>query len=216
MKLSSLNKGLIGHWKFNGNANDITPYNNNGTVVGATLTTDRYNNANKSYSFNGTSNNIALLKEPFTATNATYTVSFWAKWGNATSRRTIISWGQVGSRFYVSHQADVNNKIVIGHGSLTIIPDVAYNPTEGVWDCWTISNELYTTKFYKNGTLISTITHADTGAISAGFPIRIAQQYQEFGEFFAGSLDDMRIYNRALSATEVTQLYNTYGGDYVC
>jgi hypothetical protein len=216
MKISSLNKGLIGHWKFDGNAKDNTPYNNNGTVVGATLTTDRYNGSNKAYSFNGTSSNIALLRELFTASNATYTVSFWAKWGNATARRTVLSWGNLGARFFVSHQADVNGKLVIGHGNSTIIPDVAYGPTEGVWDFWTISNELYTTKFYKNGSLINTVTHTDTGIISTGFPIRIGQQYQAFGEYFTGSLDDVRIYNRILTATEVTQLYNIYGGDYLC
>ena len=47
--------GLVGYWGFNGNANDESGNGNNGTVNGATLTTDRNGNANSAYSFNGTS-----------------------------------------------------------------------------------------------------------------------------------------------------------------
>jgi len=52
--------GLISYWPFNGNANDVSGNNHNGTVNGATLTTDRFGNTNKAYSFNGTNNNIVV------------------------------------------------------------------------------------------------------------------------------------------------------------
>ena len=45
--------GLVGWWPFNGNANDESGNGNNGTVNGATLTTDRFGNADKAYSFDG-------------------------------------------------------------------------------------------------------------------------------------------------------------------
>ena len=45
--------GLVGYWGFNGNANDQSGNGNNGTVNGATLTTDRNGNANSAYSFDG-------------------------------------------------------------------------------------------------------------------------------------------------------------------
>ena len=44
--------GLIGYWPFNGNANDQSGNNLNGTVTGASLTADRNGNANSAYSFN--------------------------------------------------------------------------------------------------------------------------------------------------------------------
>jgi len=53
--------GLVGWWPFNGNANDLSGNNNNGTVNGATLTADRYGNANKAYNFNGINNYIEVL-----------------------------------------------------------------------------------------------------------------------------------------------------------
>ena len=52
--------GLVGWWPFNGNANDESGNNNNGTVNGATLTTDRIGIANSAYSFDGKSNNIII------------------------------------------------------------------------------------------------------------------------------------------------------------
>jgi hypothetical protein len=52
--------GLVGWWPFNGNANDESGNGNNGTVNGATLTTDRFGVANKAYSFDGVSNKIVL------------------------------------------------------------------------------------------------------------------------------------------------------------
>jgi hypothetical protein len=45
--------GLVGWWPFNGNANDESGNGNNGTVNGATLTSDRNGNANKAYNFDG-------------------------------------------------------------------------------------------------------------------------------------------------------------------
>jgi hypothetical protein len=50
--------GLVGWWPFNGNANDESGNGNNGTVNGATLTTDRFGNANSAYDFDGVSNYI--------------------------------------------------------------------------------------------------------------------------------------------------------------
>ena len=52
----NLDSGLVAHYPFNGNANDESGNGNDGTVNGATLTTDRFGNANKAYSFDGVSN----------------------------------------------------------------------------------------------------------------------------------------------------------------
>ena len=52
----NLDSGLVTYYSFNGNANDESVNGNNGTVNGATLTTDRFGNANKAYSFDGVKN----------------------------------------------------------------------------------------------------------------------------------------------------------------
>ena len=52
--------GLIGWWPFNGNANDESGNGNNGSVNGATLSIDRFGNANRAYSFDGITNEIIV------------------------------------------------------------------------------------------------------------------------------------------------------------
>jgi hypothetical protein len=53
MKISSLQKGLVGHWTMSQDSlkgsllADKTPYENDGTIYGATFTTDRKGQANK-------------------------------------------------------------------------------------------------------------------------------------------------------------------------
>ena len=54
-----LKKGLVAYYPFSGNANDKSGNGNNGTVYGASLTTDRNGELNRAYSFNGES----LLKD---------------------------------------------------------------------------------------------------------------------------------------------------------
>ena len=60
--LGALNDGLIAWYDFTGNANDASTNGNNGTVVGAQLTTDRNNVPNQAYSFNGSSDYINIGK----------------------------------------------------------------------------------------------------------------------------------------------------------
>jgi hypothetical protein len=58
---STLAQGLVADYPFNGNANDSSGNGNNGTVHGATLAPDRFNNPNSAYSFNrGTTDYISV------------------------------------------------------------------------------------------------------------------------------------------------------------
>ena len=67
---------LLAYYPFNGNANDAAG-TLNGTVAGATLTTDRFQSANSAYSFNGTGNNINLGNSAVIRPTTALTVSFW-------------------------------------------------------------------------------------------------------------------------------------------
>ena len=51
----NIDSGCVANYPFNGNAEDISGNGNNGTVYGATLTTDRFGNPNSAYNFNGSS-----------------------------------------------------------------------------------------------------------------------------------------------------------------
>jgi hypothetical protein len=78
--------GLVGWWPFNGNANDESGNGNNGTVNGATLTTDRFGVANKAYSFDGVDDWFDVSMNQ----NNAFAVSIWVNYNVFTS--TGIIW----------------------------------------------------------------------------------------------------------------------------
>ena len=72
--------GLVGWWPFNGNANDESGNGNNGTVNGATLTSDRNGNSNSAYYFSGAGcgTRIDLNLNTSSISNSNeYTISIW-------------------------------------------------------------------------------------------------------------------------------------------
>ena len=72
-------KGLVGYWPFNGNANDESGNGYHGTVLGASLKTDRFGNSNSCYEFSGStqpgSNNTVVTNDNVISVN-NYIVTF--------------------------------------------------------------------------------------------------------------------------------------------
>lgn len=66
--------GLVGWWPFNGNANDESGNGNNGTVNGATLTSDRFGNTGKAYDFDGADDYLDFTN---TSSIINFSCSFW-------------------------------------------------------------------------------------------------------------------------------------------
>ena len=85
--------GLVGWWPFNGNANDESGNGNNGTVNGATLTSDINNISNQAYSFDGVNDFISIGN--LTVINGNNSRSFvaWVKINPAQNGGVIISQG---------------------------------------------------------------------------------------------------------------------------
>ena len=73
----NLDSGLVGYWPFNGNANDESVNGNNGTVNGATLTTDRFGNGNSAYSFDGSNTYIDVSDNNSLDLTSAFTLSVW-------------------------------------------------------------------------------------------------------------------------------------------
>jgi hypothetical protein len=75
--LAGLSDGLVAYYPFNGNANDASGNGNNGIVVGATLTADRFGNPNSAYSFNGTSDYIRVPNSSSLQLTNDFTLTAW-------------------------------------------------------------------------------------------------------------------------------------------
>ncbi|MPN08047.1 hypothetical protein SDC9_155323 [bioreactor metagenome] len=61
---------------------------------------------------------------------------------------------------------------------------------------------------YKNGTYVRGATNYTSGYASAIGTASLRIATRDFGSYFEGAFDDLRIYNRVLTAGEIRTLYN--------
>jgi hypothetical protein len=223
--------GLVGYWPFNGNANDESGSGNNGTVNGATLTTDRFGVANKAYSFiNG--NNIETSYFPTNVTQVTYSAWFKTLSGgcligsnssNNVSNLTLTihtnstSTGNQGTALWVVDRANSSVGWMSQPPTNPLYNDNIWHHMVGVFNC-SSGNVIQPSNLilYVDGQIISTISQNVNPSVS---PINIFSNIvfgynqrwisQGFDGRFIGSLDDIGIWNRALSDCEIADLYNS-------
>ncbi|WP_243347464.1 LamG-like jellyroll fold domain-containing protein [Parabacteroides sp. FAFU027] len=205
-------KGLIGCWSFNGNANDESNSNVNGTVYGATLVKDRFGNPNRAYSFDGVNDYIWI---GYGLRPSIISVSFWFISNSKTSTMSMIRDRLNGYGFVMnatSSDGDVpfHNFCFYGTGgSCSNLVQTKCN--DSIWHHGAMTYDGYTLNTYLDNNLVATST--GTGYNALYFPyqysngLAFGRDGDSDGHYFKGALDDIRIYNRALSKTEVEALY---------
>jgi hypothetical protein len=205
---SNLQQGLVGYWPFCGNANDESGNGNDGVVNGATLTEDRFGNANAAYGFTNQSV-IEVAHNPSLTFNETqdFTVSFWHNKANESSPQHFMGKRGPGAPVFNWQFACETDETSFGTG---IGPGQYGGAIYGVGqpiNVWqhltgTFSNSIWT--LYENGVPVAStelLPSPDNEAMltfgnSGGF------------ESYIGSLDDIGIWNRALTPEEVQELYS--------
>lgn len=114
----ALFENLVGYWDFRGDASDVSGKGNDGTVNGATLTTDHLWNADSAYSFDGNDDYIktgSLGNFGSWAELASYL--FWFK-HTTTNANKVIAWVQYSSNaipfeLKINHDTTGNFRIYI-------------------------------------------------------------------------------------------------------
>ena len=226
---------LVAFWKFNGNAIDSSGNGHDGQlstgwtgpgnapVDGGTLpklVADRFGRTNMAYDFN----NGATVEVPFNAAfNAqSFTISLWMKRHGTNCNNYFFSlnrWN--GYKF----QLQCNNFLFLTFKGDNGYHDVDSNPGVVPDETWTQVAVSYTNgamKFYINGSLVKTADVTGT-PVTLGAPVNLAignelpkseytinssDDYTYYGgDFFIGSLDDVRFYNIALSDAEILSIY---------
>ena len=130
----NLDSGLVASYPFNGNANDTSGNGNNGTVNGATLTKDRFGNAGKAYSFNGTSDYISV--SPIAGLTANQTKCFWIKPNALSSNMYLIDEGN-NNNWVQLYDDDFDGKLELKTGCVTNGASIVISKQEftqtGIW-----------------------------------------------------------------------------------
>ena len=206
--------GLVGYWPFCGNANDESGNGNNGTVNGATLTTDRNGVANQAYSFDGINDFIVANSNPLYVSD-TLTISIWINTNStppSISNYTIFELGGTGgSGVRWGCLAEPGNAVMAvgrGCGGVGNAPiSTSYN---GGWSNFIFVVSGLNHSIYYNGNLIGNSTNSQITSLScsiANLYFGVSQWSSSY--YFTGKLDDIGIWNRALTQQEITNLYTS-------
>ena len=205
---SNLTNGLVGYWPFCGNANDESGNGNNGSVNGSTLTIDRFGNNNNAYDFNGTSY-IDFNAIPF---NQDFSISLWF---NADTLYQLPCGQHEILGTFTNTQPFPNGQVIginelggvsVGNGIIGTPYNNYYTTNNWYNAVYTYSASTQTINLYVNNIFESSRT--SFSMMNYGTILRAGGRPNS-GFFcgFVGKIDDIAIWNRALTQNEITQLY---------
>jgi hypothetical protein len=213
--------GLVGWWPFNGNANDESGNGNNGTVNGATLTTDRFENANMAYSFDGGDWIEVLNSNSLNSASSVISISSWFNindWYIITSNNTgwftimsksnsVTSYGNYRTGFAKNAQGMLSLYSTLNSDIVEDTVVINLN----TWNQFTaiINDVTNQGSLYLNGILIFQGSTGYTGwSTTNTLPLMFGMDRPGIVDYANGKLDDIGIWNRALTQQEITDLYN--------
>lgn len=214
-------KRLIAHYQFEGNANDSSPSNLNGALVGDPVFTAGLNqNTGQAMVFDG-ANDFVDLPDDFSDFSGGITISVWAKPASVAnwSRFVDIGNGAASDNILLARNSNTNSltfEIYIGGtsaGQITAGNALVLNE----WQMFvaTVDGE-GNVALYKNGQRIQTGRTQLPNIITRTSNL-IGDSNWTADDFFKGAMDDLALYNYALNPYEIAQLYvDTVPGAAVC
>jgi hypothetical protein len=208
--------GLVAFYPFDGNANDIGPYQLNGTVNGgALLSPDRSGNPNSSFLFDGENDHINMGNPLQMHLSSSLTLAVWVKLSSDNiAYQSIISkinHPSQPSEGYVLRRIESNDNIKLAgfypirsFGSCGDFASADLEQPEWIFLAVTINGRYMS--FYKNGVVTERLTDFCNiiGGSQGNFIVGGGlTTYLHFD----GNIDDVAVYNLPLSDQEIMQLY---------
>jgi hypothetical protein len=217
----TLQDGLLAYFPFTGNANDSSGNGNNGTVTGVNLTSDRFGNLNSAYSFNGlnswpntTPDSVQEISidNTFIPLGSDYTISLWMKTTDNTKMQQCLFNSINHTGFIVEFHNNNNlNKLMYGVGNSINYWDIihisgTYSTFQNdIWHHVIFIKSASTYTLYVDGNFDGSSSVSQSSAYSSSVGLRIGSIGGGY-EVFHGTLDDVSVYNRTLTQSEITYL----------
>jgi type II secretory pathway pseudopilin PulG len=204
--------GLVGHWKFDEaagmHAYDFSGNGNGGTLInGPTRTASSSCAAGSCLNFNGSNNYLTTINSNNLNFSGSFSISAWVKPSLKKNQRVVYKWnnkgywltlnelGTIGGVEYGATVKQINGNTILADNEWA---NIAFIRNAN-------NNDL---KLYVNGTEDATPITSDGGDLSNTDNLFVG--IDKFNaNAFNGLIDDVRVYNRALSAAEVKQLYSS-------
>ena len=222
-------EGLVAWYPFNGNANDESQYANHGTVVGASLTEDRFGLPHSAFSFDGNDHIESPHAEWLNHGSNSYSWGGWALnsgtpgWGHLLTKAIHTAnpysgksrWLRTGGdSFLALAEGEAGNGYTDqGNGVVCQIESIGneWFHLIGVIDK---ESEMKVASIYLNGQLLCSAEIADSSYVSDQEGMLVFGCEDPYinlpsgPQYFVGKLDDLGIWNRALSSEEIQGLFD--------
>ena len=202
---SSVKKGLLAYYPFSGNANDASGNGNNGTLVNnVQFGADRNGLQGSAFDLAGGANNGRIVTNSSFFNfqyNNSFSISYW-----------VLDAGSYGGRLVSNENSEGNFRIAsYGNGVYAIAfgSSVGYlydTLTLNTWTHITYTYENRSVKLYKNGILKTVGINSSIYPFNYGAPFTIGAKAAPSYDNWLGKLDELRIYNRALTSKEAKYL----------
>lgn len=217
---TSLRNGLEAYWKFENNVNDETGNNYDGTNNGATYTASGKQGG--AYDYDGTNDYVDISSSVIPNTGNPITILCWLNLDGQTevgyiindySRTTVTGWALEVTTDEQIHAYNINNSS--GHRRDRYCSALS----TGTW--YHVAAIIYPDATFPDIYINGSLNHA--GTLTNGTPAQIYEgegnviigrqsQYSTPQRYLDGTIDELKIYNRALSATEIKMDYNNGNG----
>ncbi len=209
--------GLAGHWKFDEAENPpiVTTYdasgnNNTGTLTNGVTKSSSNCKISNCLNLDGINDYVSVLNSPSIDVTQNLTLSVWVKLntyvsgGTNTDRANIV---QKTSQYYMTVDS-MNGTFDVWLRNLTPVHTSSTSVVPlNQWANIAITYDGSNIKWYLNGVLDKTL--ATSGAIGSFSSNLVIGGEPGYGRFANGYIDDVRVYNRALSPEEIKRLHNS-------
>jgi len=212
------NDGLVAYYPFNGNTNDESGNENDGTLYGPLLTEDRFGNPNSAYLFDGDDDYIDCGNNQILDQTGSLTLSAWFKLYSLPSELNndeviVGKWRYDQNKnsyiLNIDFQTANNFQLVTSNCPTE---EVIYGGevTKNNWYHYVgvVDQEQQLMKIYVNGVLVAVDTYSGQPNCSTSENLLIGKINDNGGSnHFHGVIDEIRIYSYALTEAEILELY---------
>jgi hypothetical protein len=207
----NLFSGLVARWEFEGNGNDITGNGHNADAVHALFVPGIFGSSSKAATFDGSMNNYIGIPDVPGDTGAkwgkSFSISLWAK-------TPLVYPGELIYQENNVYDLSSNGNALffeIHDSSQTLIQVGTTALFANQWQYFTVTYDGNILSIYKDGKL-NNYTQCNLSFFSNKMALLLGNNSTTTanGVFIGGSLDDIRIYNRALAPYEISATYSAW------
>jgi hypothetical protein len=220
----ALTDGLISVWHINNDWRDAFGANH-GTAHGATFSTGAKLGSHAGR-FDGVDDRVVVPDSPTLGITGSHSVNVWVSFNDLNDGVFACNWTNSGNNNSWAFALGGDGKIYFskshsgfhgGEGSPTLVWTPSPALQTNTWEHFvgTYDDSTKTARLFRNGIEVQTFVYANAGVYNSVYETTLGARQlwaNSYDTFLFGLLDEVALWNRALSASEVSELYNNGAG----